>query len=74
MRERVLLDVPYDRVRKDQVIVSVNGYHAIMPRGKQYNVPRYAAEVVRESMKADYEMAIRIEEMEKAAKSDKALN
>lgn len=69
MNERVLIELPYDRVHKDQMVVGVNAYNAIIPRGKACSIPRYAAEVIRQSQQADFEMAIKIEEMQKSNKA-----
>lgn len=65
MHERVKIRLHKDRHNIDPLYVSVMGYNARIPRGVDVMIPRFAAEVIRQSMEQDADTQIRIEEQER---------
>ncbi len=65
MRERVKIRLYKDNYKcKDPVYVSVNGYSARIPRGTDVMIPRYAAEVIQESLAQDEQTFVKLEELQ----------
>lgn len=65
MKELVAIELFLDNDKyKDDVIVSVNGKTWQIKRGVEVQVPRYVAEVIKNSQKQDRATAIRIRELE----------
>lgn len=65
MQQRVKVRLYRDNYKsKDPVYVSVNGYSARIPRGIDVMIPRFAAEVLKESLKQDEQTFVRLEEMQ----------
>ena len=65
MNERVRVRLYRDNFKcKDPVYVSVNGYSARVPRGVDVMIPRFAAEVIQESLDQDEQTFMKLEEMQ----------
>jgi hypothetical protein len=65
MKELVAIELFLDNDKyKDDVIVSVNGKTWQIKRGVEVQVPRYVAEVIKNSQKQDRATAMRIRELE----------
>ena len=65
MQERVKVRLYKDNYKcKDPVYVSVNGYSARIPRGVDVMIPRFAAEVIQQSLDQDEQTFMKLEEMQ----------
>lgn len=67
--ERVEIYIPKGAANEDpNYFVSVNGVNYILPKGKTSEVPKYIAEEIKRSMRAQEIMDEHIEQMKDAAK------
>ncbi|MBQ4061348.1 MAG: hypothetical protein IJD14_00645 [Christensenellaceae bacterium] len=65
MQQRVKVRLYKDNYKsKDPVYVAVNAYSARIPRGIDVMIPRFAAEVLKESLAQDEQTFIKLEEMQ----------